>query len=42
MEDLMMFLILAISGIIGYRLMGRVDGFLNMHVADNEKSEREK
>ena len=42
MTDFIMLLILAIFGIIGYRLMGLVDVFINAHAADNEKAEQEK
>lgn len=42
MTDFFMLLILAIFGIIGYRLMGLVDVFINAHATDNEKAEQEK
>ena len=41
MTDLIMILILAVSGIIGYLLMGGVDGFIDRHVTGRDIQETE-
>lgn len=42
MTDLILLLILAVFGIIGYRLMGLVDRSIDRHTAGNDKPEQEK
>ena len=42
MKDWIILLILAIFGIIGYRLMGRIDRSIDRHTAGSDKPEREK
>ena len=41
MADAMMVLLLAISGIIGYRLMDGIDGFIDQHVTGWDRPETE-
>ena len=42
MKDLIVFLVLALFGIIGYRFMGRIDGFIDRHVAGGGRPDLEK
>ena len=41
MSDLIILLAMAVSGIIGYRLMGGIDRFLDRHVSSCEHHETE-
>ena len=41
MKDWIMLLTLAISGIMGYRLIGLVEKLFKQHLADVDKTERE-
>jgi hypothetical protein len=41
MEDWIILLMLAISGIMGYRLIGLVEKLFNRHTADSDKTDRE-
>ena len=42
MKDLILLLILAISGIIGYVVMGRIDQSISHHTAGRDETEQEK
>ena len=42
MTDWIMILMLAVFGIIGYRLMGLIDRSIERHTSDSDQSEREK
>ena len=42
MKDWILLLILAIFGIIGYAVMGRIDKSIGRHISDNDEAEREK
>ena len=42
MKDLILLLILAIFGIIGYAVMARIDQSINRHTADRDETEQEK
>lgn len=41
MADLILFAALAVSVIIGYRLMGWIDRKIDEHVADDDETEQE-
>ena len=42
MKDWILLLILAIFGIIGHVVMGRIDQSINRHTADRDETEQEK
>lgn len=41
MKDWVMLVILAISGIMGYRLIGLLEKLFRQHITCNDKTERE-